>query len=124
MLETVRRRLRALVKLIEYKKRILVYVDFEDIAGAATEMLLPGVSVGTNMDAFRRKARVFLKPHENHIAVLKVKRNEPLTPVDLQELERIFIEAGVDQTSLAAIQAEGGVGRFVRSLVGLDRAAA
>src|SRR5262249_46499636 len=29
-----------------------------------------------------------------------------------------------DQTSLAAIQAEGGVGRFVRSLVGLDRAAA
>ena len=28
------------------------------------------------MDAFRRKARLFLKPHENHIAVLKVRRNE------------------------------------------------
>jgi hypothetical protein len=34
MLETIRRRLRALVKLIEYKKRILVYSDFEDSAGA------------------------------------------------------------------------------------------
>ena len=33
MLETVRRRLRALVKLIEYKKRTLVYSDFEDSDG-------------------------------------------------------------------------------------------
>ena len=33
MLETVRRRLRALVKLIEYKKRTLVYSDFEDSIG-------------------------------------------------------------------------------------------
>ena len=52
------------------------------------------------MDAFRRKARLFLKPHENHIAVLKVKRNEPLTPTDLKELERIFLEAGVDEAAL------------------------
>jgi type I restriction enzyme R subunit len=38
MLETVRRRLRALVKLIEYKKRLLVYSDFEDRAGTATDV--------------------------------------------------------------------------------------
>jgi hypothetical protein len=75
MLETVRRRLRGLVKLIEYKKRTLVYSDFEDSAGAATDITVPGIAVGTDMDAFRRKARLFLKPHENHIAVLKVKRN-------------------------------------------------
>jgi type I restriction enzyme R subunit len=123
-LETVRRRLRALVKLIEHKKRILVYSDFEDRTGAAAAIALPGISVGTDMDAFRRKARVFLKPHENHIAVLKVKRNEPLTPIDLKELERIFLEAGVDETALWALQADGGLPRFVRALVGLDRGAA
>jgi type I restriction enzyme R subunit len=124
MLETVRRRLRALVKLIEHKKRPLVYSDFEDRTGAAADVVVQGISVGTDMDAFRRKARIFLKPHENHIAVLKVKRNEPLTSTDLKELERIFVAAGVDETSLAAIHAEGGIGRFVRSLVGLDRQAA
>ena len=59
MLETVRRRLRALVKLIEYKKRILVYSDFEDSTGAGSEIAVPGISVGTDMDAFRRKARLF-----------------------------------------------------------------
>jgi type I restriction enzyme, R subunit len=85
---------------------------------------LPGISVGTDMDAFRRKARLFLKPHENHIAVIKVKRNEPLTVTDLAELERIFVEAGVDEGSLTALRADGGLPRFVRSLVGLDREAA
>jgi type I restriction enzyme, R subunit len=65
MLETVRRRLRVLVKLIEYKKRTLVYSDFEDSTGAAADIAV--ISVGTDMEAFRRKARLFLKPHENHI---------------------------------------------------------
>jgi type I restriction enzyme, R subunit len=124
MLETVRRRLRALVKLIEYKKRTLVYSDFEDITGASADIALPGFSVGTDMDAFRRKARLFLKPHENHIAVLKVKRNEPLTQTDLKELERIFLEAGVDESALGTLQTDGGLPRFVRALVGLDREAA
>jgi type I restriction enzyme R subunit len=70
------------------------------------------------------KARVFLRQHENHIAVLKVKRNEPLTATDLEELERIFLEAGVDEAALDALQADCGLPRFVRALVGLDREAA
>jgi type I restriction enzyme R subunit len=106
MLETVRRKLRDLVKLIEYKKRLLVYSDFEDRADAGTEITVQGIPIGTDMDAFRRKARLFLKPHENHIAVLKVKRNEPLTDTDLKELERIFLEAGVDETALTALQGD------------------
>jgi len=57
MLETVRRRLRALVKLIEYKKRTLVYSDSEDSTGAAADIMVPGIPVGTDVDAFRRKAR-------------------------------------------------------------------
>jgi type I restriction enzyme R subunit len=124
MLETVRRRLRALVKLIEYKRRSLVYSDFEDRAGAGADIAVPGFVGGTDMDAFRRKARMFLKPYENHLAVLKVKRNEPLTPTDLKELERIFLEAGADEPTLDTLQATGGIPRFVRGLVGLDREAA
>ena len=123
MLETVRRRLRELVKLIEHKRRPPVYSDFEDSAGAMAEIAVPGIVVGTDMDAFRRKARVFLRPYENHITVLKVKRNEQLTPTDLKELERIFLEAGVDETSLGTLQADGGLPLFVRTLVGLDRQA-
>ncbi len=120
MLETVRRRLRALVKLVEPGRRPRVYTDFEDQAGASTEIAVAGIPVGTDLDAFRRKARHFLRPHENHLAILKLRRNEPLTPTDLAELERIFLEAGVSSQGLATLQEAGGLGRFVRSLVGLD----
>src|ERR1019366_4305467 len=46
MLEILRRRLRALVKLIEVKRRPIVYTDFEDEIGAATEIEVRGVNVG------------------------------------------------------------------------------
>jgi type I restriction enzyme R subunit len=125
MLETVRRRLRSLVKLIEITKRPIVYSDFEDEIGAATAIEVTGVPVGTDMDRFRAKARQFLKANQSHIAILKLHRNEPLTKTDLAELERMFAEAGVGTPEeIARIRSEGGLGLFVRSLVGLDRAAA
>jgi type I restriction enzyme R subunit len=125
MLETVRRRLRALIKLIEIKKRPIVYTDFEDQIGEASEIELPGVAVGTDMDRFRAKARHFLAGHRDHIAIAKLHRNEPLTPTDLAELERIFLEAGVaEPEDLERLKSDGGLGLFVRSLVGLDREAA
>jgi type I restriction enzyme R subunit len=125
MLETVRRRLRSLIKLIEYKKRSIVYSDFEDEIGGGDAIEVSGVPVGTDMDRFRAKARQFLKANQSHIAVLKLYRNEPLTPTDLGELERIFVEAGIGTPEeIERIRREEGLGLFVRSLVGLDRAAA
>ena len=125
MLETVRRRLRSLIKLIEFKKRSIVYSDFEDEIGAGDAIEVSGVPVGTDMDRFRAKARQFLKANQSHIAILKLHRNEPLTATDLSELERIFVEAGVGTPEeMERIRGEGGLGLFVRSLVGLDRAAA
>jgi type I restriction enzyme R subunit len=125
ILETVRRRLRSLVKLIEITKRPIVYSDFEDEIGAGTTIEVTGVPVGTDMDRFRAKARQFLKTNQSHIAILKLYRNEPLTKTDLAELERMFAEAGVGTPEeIERIRSEGGFGLFVRSLVGLDRAAA
>lgn len=125
MLEQLRRRLRALIKLIEVKKRLTIRTDFEDEIGAGAEIELAGTSVGADMDRFRRKAQFFLQENANHIAILKLRRNEPLTQTDLAELERIFIAAEVAAPEdIARIQSEGGLGLFVRSLVGLDRESA
>jgi type I restriction enzyme R subunit len=124
MLETVRRRLRDLVKLIELKRRPVIYSDFEDDIGGGKSVEIKGVNVGTDMARFRMKARHFLQTNENHIAVMKLRRNEPLTATDLAELERLFVAAGAMPTELEAVKADGGLGLFIRSLVGLDREAA
>ena len=125
MLESVRRRLRALIKLIELKRRPIIYTDFEDTIGSAAEIEVGGVRGGAEMARFKAKVRYFLRGNEDHIAVQKLRRNEPMTATDLGELERIFVEAGVAEPGdLERVQASGGLGVFVRLLVGLDREAA
>jgi type I restriction enzyme R subunit len=126
MLETVRRRLRSLVQLIDKQQRKIVYTDFVDLMGPETVFALPGTSVGTDSDKFRAKARAFLRQHLDHVTIAKLRMNRALTPSDLVELERLLATSGVagpDDIRRAANEAKG-LGVFVRSLVGLDRAAA
>jgi type I restriction enzyme R subunit len=126
MLEVARLRLRALVKLVEKGGRQLVYTDFEDQIGDETRVSLPGFGPGTDFERFRAKARAFLRGHEEHLAIRKLRMNEPLTSTDLAELERMLLEAGVGSSAdLDRARRESrGLGFFVRSLVGMDRGAA
>ena len=94
MLENVRKRLRSLVKLIEKGKRITVYTDFTDTLGEEATVNLAGFAAGADFERFRAKARQFLKTHENHPAIYKLRWNDPLTPADIQELEKMFLAAG------------------------------
>jgi type I restriction enzyme R subunit len=126
MLELVRRRLRDLAKLIEKQKRRVVFADFEDEMGSEARVDLPGLAAGWDFDKFRDKARVFLREHQDHAAIAKLRMNRPLTATDLAELERMLVESGVGgpEQIVRAKQESQGLGLFVRSLVGLDRGAA
>jgi type I restriction enzyme R subunit len=126
MLEQARRKLRGLIKLLEMKKRKIVYTDFEDEIGEGVEVQLPiGGSAG-DFERFRAKMRVFLRAHESHVTLYKLRRNLPLTATDLTELERMLVDSGLaspQELQKASMQSQG-LGLFVRSLVGLDREAA
>lgn len=126
MLEGLRKDLRLLVRFIEKRQRKPIFTDFEDVLGDELEIDLPGAASSGGFARFRAKARQFLRAHEDHVAIQRLRRNLPLTPTDLQELERMFVEAGVgsaEDVKRAAEESEG-LGLFVRSLVGLDREAA
>lgn len=126
ILERVRTRLRLLIKFIEKKDRKPVYTDFEDEEGESKVIELPGVSGGAGFEQFREKARRFLKAHEDHIAVHKLRTNESLTKTDLEELERMLTEneiGSLADLSKAKEECES-LGIFVRSLIGMDRGAA
>jgi len=126
MLELLRRRVRGLVKLIEKSKRTIVYTDLQDELGELSEVVLRGVNVGTDFERFRAKARVYLREHESHVALQKLRRNKQLTPEDLSSLEQMLVDSGaggVEELARAREDARG-LGLFIRSLVGLDRQAA
>lgn len=126
MLESVRRRLRNPVQLIEKAKRKPLYTDFEDEMGDERGVELPGFRVGNGFEKFRAKAQAFLRAHQDHVTIHKLRMNKALTAADLAELERMLAENGVggaDEIRRAEAEAHG-LGLFVRSLVGMDREAA
>ena len=124
MVEDVRRRLRALVALIERGRREPLYTDFTDELGVSAEVDLGPASVNDYV-RFRKKALAFMREHEDHLAIQRLRRNQPITDSDVAELERMLSEVGGSAVDMerATIEA-GSLGLFVRSLVGMDRAAA
>ena len=129
MLEDARKRLRNLVHLIERAHKNVLYSDFTDELGESTEVDLPGTgcSVASNeFEQFHKKARHFLKDHLANDIVAKVRSGEPITAADMDELQRVLVAASIGDTDTFAQASEraGSFGLFIRSIVGLDRAAA
>ena len=126
MLEQVRVKLRGLVKLIEKVQRAILYTDFEDELGVPQVVDIGGFAAGTDPEKFRAKVRLFLQEHESHFAIQRLRTNQPLTAMDLAELERMLAGAGLGSPEQLAKAKEEchGLGLFIRSVVGLDREAA
>jgi type I restriction enzyme, R subunit len=123
LLELVRLRLRDLVQHIEKSRKAIVYSNFSDEIGEGVEHELPQVGEA-DFARFKQKARHFLKAHKDHI-VLHMRQGKPLTPIDLSELEKMLLDAGIGEAGdiERARETSKGFGRFVRSIVGLDRTA-
>lgn len=124
LLELVRLRLRDLVQHIEKGRKAVVYSNFADEIGEGVEHDLPQVGEA-DFARFKQKARHFLRKHEDHIVLHKLRQGRPLTAIDLTELEKMLLDAGIGEAGdiERAREASNGFGRFVRSLVGLERAA-
>lgn len=126
MLEHARLRVRSLLRLLEKRRRAFVYTDFTDELDEIEEVEMREIRVGADFERFREKPRAYLHEHEDHLALQRLRRNLPLTQTDIEELERMLQEAGVGSPEdlERAGRQDGGLGGFIRSLVGLDRDAA
>ena len=126
MLESTRKQLRLLVKLIEKSAKPVVYTQFDDEIGEGGEINLPLIPAGLDYDKFKAKTRDFLKQHDDKLALQRLRRNMPITATDLRELEKILLEQASGNASFVdkAREEAHGLGLWVRSLVGLDRSAA
>lgn len=124
MLELVRRRLRNLAQHLAPSGKPILYTNFEDELGAGNQVDLPEIGA-VDFARFKKKARHFLREHEDHIVIAKLKHGKPLTPTDLYELQAMLVAsgAGSEEHVEKAAELAHGLGNFIRSLVGLDRGA-
>jgi type I restriction enzyme R subunit len=123
MLETARRQLRSIVGLLDRKKRPPIYSDFEDTLGDVTEVAMPTLATFTDHERFRAKVYDFLVRQPDNLALQKLKKAQPLTQADLDSLQQLLISSGAAEPAdlHRATENAHGFGRFIRSLVGMDR---
>ena len=67
--------------------------DFDDEIGAGAEIEIIAASTEIEFERFKAKVQHFLKAHQDHIVIHKLRRNQPLTKTDVEELEKILLEA-------------------------------
>ena len=127
MIESIRIRLRDLVKFIDHTEQIIVYTDFKDELGEVTEVDVPIQQTGFSPYQYRKKVEAYIREHEDHIAIAKLKRNIPLTEVDLTELEQMLFSSAEIESRERFEEVYGqdtSLRLFIRKIVGLDRHAA
>lgn len=120
-LELIRQKLRNIVHLIEKSRRKVVYSHFEDDLGDLLDTELEMFRTGaSDFGRYREKVKTYLAGFTDHATIQRLRRNRPLTELDLSELERILLESGAGTEEDLQRASSEGLGLFVRSLVGLD----
>ena len=127
-LEELRLRLRGLVPFLDKKMRKIVYTDLQDKIMGVREDANDYLPKMTGVQ-YEKKVQEYLKDHLDHIVIHRLRTNQPLTATDLQGLEQTLVEIGEDdgETLLSGLLARNdapSLAHFVRSMVGMDRAAA
>lgn len=127
-LEEMRLRLRGLMPLLDKQKRRVVYTDFKDeILGVRSETVVEMPKMTGAQ--YEKKVREYLKAHLDDEVIQRLRQNQPLKSDDLRRLEEILVQIGEEDgkellSGLLGQREAPSLAYFVRSLVGMDRAAA
>ena len=127
-LEDLRQRLRGLVAFLDKKNRTHVYTDFKDqVIGVREEeaVYMPKMTGAQ----YEKKVRAYLRNHQDHLVIHRLRTNQPLTATDLEGLETTLMEIGEEDgqkllTGLLDRSETPSLAHFVRGMVGMDRATA
>jgi Type I site-specific restriction-modification system, R (restriction) subunit and related helicases len=120
--EMVREALRDLIKFIEKATSKVYYTNFTD------EILNIAENEGEysiyNLQSYKKKVNKYLREHEDHISIYKLKNNKPLTGTDLKALEQILWGEVGTKADYEKDFGDTPLTILVREIVGLDQRAA
>nr|MBR4281923.1 DEAD/DEAH box helicase family protein [Clostridia bacterium] len=73
---------------------------------------------------YKAKAEFYVRHHQDHMVIAKLRMNKPLTAFDVETLERILWSEVGTREDYVAEYGQKPLGEFVREIVGLDMTAA
>jgi type I restriction enzyme R subunit len=120
-IEKLRIELRDLMKFLDFEESVTYFTSFTDeFEGNVIEHQL--VYGFNDLDTYKRKVEAYLKLHSDHLTIIKIKNNIRITQEELNDLESMLFEQGELGTKEEFEKAFGQqpLGKFIRSIVGLD----
>jgi type I restriction enzyme R subunit len=102
----------------------IIITDLPDTLGTVSEVALVPPDY---LRDYRLKAERFVREHQNHVTIQRLKLNQPITASDIQAFEDILFAAdgpGSRQDFIVTFGTDQPLGKLVREIVGLDRNAA
>ncbi|HRB93306.1 MAG TPA: type I restriction-modification enzyme R subunit C-terminal domain-containing protein, partial [Chitinophagales bacterium] len=124
-IERIRIELRDILKFLDSENTPIYFTVFEDefLKDGKQHKLLYGFN---DLEAYMRKVEQYLKEQSNNLTIHKLRNNIPITKIELEELEHMLFEQGTIGTKeeLTKAYGEQPLGKFIRSIVGLEVQAA
>ncbi len=124
-IEKLRIELRELIKFLDFEETPIYFTSFTD--EFEPNILEHQLVYGFNdLDAYKRKVELYLKQHSSHLTIHKLRNNIQITKGELDALEQMLFEQGELGTKQEFIKVFGEqpLGKFIRSIVGLETNAA
>jgi type I restriction enzyme R subunit len=116
--EEIREKLRELMKYIPdgHKQKYVTNFTDELLSIEWKEAELEN----DELKNYKAKAEYYVRSHQDHIAIAKLKTNQPLTGTDIASLEGILWKEVGSKKEYELAFGEKPLGEFVREIVGLD----
>jgi type I restriction enzyme R subunit len=121
-LDNVRLSLRDLLKYLNKESQVQVVTTFEDVldhSGVIEHNLIPAYIA---LQSYKDRVESYVRKHNDHLVIRKLKTNKPITETEINELEQILFDGKTVGTKQDYVDTYGEkpLGEFIRSIVGLD----
>ncbi len=120
--EAVRQALRELIKFIEKQHTKVYYTNFTDEVLSLKENE-PEYGASA-LENYRKKVNQYVRAHQDHIAIYKLKNNQPLTRQEFGVLEQLLWGELGTREDYKKEFGETPLTLLVRQIIGLDQMAA
>ena len=118
-LEEARLELRELLRLLDKKQKQAIYSHFADELTGAEDREMQGY--GGYSEPYKQRLYRLLTENKEQLYLQKLHSNQPLTLAEVEALESFILEQTQGKKEeLKAEQGDLSLGRFIRSIIGLD----